>query len=135
MASSDHDSGVSEAPATTTTPFTIAARSTTSSKPAKHTRNIKTRRPVNPAKVSRKRSQRPTTPRASDDHSPLVAIPVGTIEIPEEEETSSEDSFKDSEAPEISALQTPGPESSVSQVSGKRTRAKTSVIHEYVTVP
>ncbi len=137
MTASDNDSGVSEAPATTTTPFTIAARSTTSSKPARHTRNIQTRRPVAPAKVPKRRRQRPSTPRPSDDHSSLLAIPVGTTEIPDEETEEKalyEDSSEDSEAPENSALQTPHPESSVSQGSGKRARAKTSVIHEYITV-
>ncbi len=53
MAHSDNDSELSEAPATTTTPFTIAARSvasTTGPKPASRTRNVATRRGVVPPK-------------------------------------------------------------------------------------
>ena len=51
MAPSDDESGLSEAPTTATNPFTIAAKSTASSKPpAKGTRNLEIRRGVVPPK-------------------------------------------------------------------------------------
>ena len=92
---SDDSSELSEAPTNATTPFTIAARSVASSagpKPAERTRNVATRRGVIPPKSSQKK---PTlqipTPRAPDDHSPLVPIPINVQESENVEEDLSED--------------------------------------------
>lgn len=133
MAYSDNESDLSEAPTTTITPFSIAARSTaSSSKPAQRTRNIAERRPVVPKAPPKPPKKRPAIPilRASNDHSPLTEIPIYVTGTPDEErETSAE---KES-TPEVSTLETPGPGSSVSQASGvKRTRPTTSSIHEFI---
>ena len=135
MAPSDVESELSEAPTTLTTPFTIAAKSTDSSKPpAKATRNILSRRPVVPPNQPKqiKKRPKPPTPRPSDDHAPLADIPIDIPERPDQEEKTSEDSSDDFD-PEIS--ETPGPGLSVSQASHssvKRPRAKTSTIHTHI---
>ncbi len=138
MAPSDDDSSLQEAPITTETPFTLAARSVASSKPANHTRNKNTRKGIMSPKKTRKRLN-PPTQRPSDDHTPLVQIPVIASESTQQEEELSEES--EAENPS----QTPDPGSSVSQpsqpssgltsglVSFKRSRAKTSAIHEFIT--
>ena len=132
MALSDNDSELSDAPTTLTTPFTIAAGSVASSKPAQHTRGVKDRRPIvpkNPPKPSQKQ-----TP-ALDNDAPLAEIPVRILEKETEEASSSDDLRLEDSAFKV-PLQTPGPGSSVSQASSsslKRPRGKTSAIHEYVT--
>ena len=137
MAPPDNDSELSETPTILKTPFNIFARSTASSKPAKHARDAVTRRPVVPSKSSQKRPT-PQVPilRASDDDSSPVTIPVSVAErsyiagVMDEERNSPEDS-----APDVSLLQKSGPRSSVSQASGtssKKPRAKTSHIHDYI---
>ncbi len=87
-----------------------------------------------PPKSSRKKpTPQTSTPRAPDDHSPLVPIPINVQDSEHTEEDSSEDPHTGT------SLQTPGPGSSVSYASEdlstsfKRPRAKTSGIHEYVT--
>ncbi|KAL9134097.1 MAG: hypothetical protein Q9175_004724 [Cornicularia normoerica] len=133
MAPSDDDPGLSESPTIVTTPFTIAARSTNS---AKYLWNAATQRAVVLSKSSQKRPAQVPTPQASDDDSSLVTIPSSLTEssdvadVMDEEIKSSEDS-----TPEVSLLPTPGPGSSVSQTSetsNKRSRAKTSHVHEYI---
>ena len=131
------DSEPSEAPATRITPFGIFARPTTFSKSAKQKRDAGTRRPMVPSKSSQKRpAPQVTILRASDDELSSATIPTSvaeksdTAEVIEAERKSPEDP-----APDVSFLQTPGPRSSVSQASGttfKKSRAKTSQIHEYI---
>ena len=133
MAPSDIESELSDV---RSNPFTIAARSTVSSKPpAQRTRNKNTRRGVMPPKISqpRKRPQ-PLTQRSSDDYTPLANISIDALERSNQEGELSDES-SNNDARNIS--QTPGPESSVSQSSQslfKRPRAKTSTIHQYITV-
>ena len=93
MAPNDHESELSEAPATLTTPLIIAAksaRSTVSSRSAKHTRKATTRRGLLPPKNSQKKPT-PQAPilRASDDHSRLAGVPVDVPERQNDEEESS----------------------------------------------
>lgn len=139
MTSNDDASELSKAPSNRITPFSIAAKTTTSShKPAKNTRNKETRRGVVPPKP--KPRKRPTkTSQISNNHSSLVAIPVKGAERPDEvdqKEDAEEGSSKDSTADSTSEVsQTPGPESSVSQAFeplGKRSRATTSLIHDHI---
>ena len=140
MAPSNDNSELSEAPTIITTPFSIAARSTTSSKLAKHARNAALRRSVVSSKSSIASQNRPAsqipTLRTSDHHAQLVTTPLSatgrsdTAGATGEVGESSEDSAQD-----VSSLQTPGMGSSVSQASGtplRRPRAKTSHIHEYI---
>ena len=137
MAHSDNESELSEAPTTATNPFTIAAGSVASTKIAKHTRNIDSRRPVVPGKTKPKATQQRIESRASDDYSPLVEIPTRPTERPDNEENASTSSESEDPNPTPASLQTPGSESSVSQRSEafrKRSRARTSTIHEYITV-
>ena len=135
MAPSDVESELSEAPTTLTTPFTIAAKSTDSSKPpAKATRNLLTRRPVVPPNQPKqtKKRPKPPTPRPSDNHASLADIPIDVPERSDEEEETSEDSNNNSD---LDISHTPGPGSSVSQTSHssvKRPRAKTSTIHTHI---
>ncbi len=89
-------------------------------------------------KKTRKRLN-PPTQRPSDNHTPLVQIPVIASESIQQEEESS----KESEAENPSQIPNPG--SSVSQpsqpssgltsglVSFKRSRAKTSAIYKFIT--
>lgn len=131
------DSDRSEAPTTLKTPFSIAARSTNFFKPTRLTWNVATRRPLVPPKSSQNRPD-PQAPilRTSDDHTPLVTTPISTTATSDiagvinVEGESSEDS-----TPDASLLQTTGSRSNVSQVPGssfKRSRTKTSHIHEYI---
>ena len=134
MTSSDHESELSKARTNVTNPFTIAAASAVpSDRPAKHTRNLKSRRGIIPPKSSQRR---PTTQapalRASDDHSQLVEIPIIATERPDiaDEEEEERESLRS--VTQIS--HTPAPSSSISQtVTGKRLRSKTSSIHEHIT--
>ena len=141
MATSDCDSELPEASTAVTTPFSIAtgsARSTVSSRVAKHTRNAATRRgPLPPKNSQKKRASQPPVLRAPDDHSQLTNIPVNVSEARnneevEDQEEEREESFE-AETDTESISQTPGPGSSVSQAF-KRPRAKTSYIHEHVTM-
>ena len=84
--------------------FTKAARSVTSSKPPYDTRYRATRKGIQPPKKPTGRN-RPSvsTQRPSDDHTPLVTIPIRASEREQHEEDLSEDNQV-----EIPA-QTPGP--------------------------
>ena len=99
MAPSGDESDLSESRTTISTPFSIAARTTASSKPpAKATRNIRSRRPIVPSIPRKSRKKRPATAvsRALDDHILLVTIPTDPIESPDKEsETSSSYTLSD----------------------------------------
>ena len=137
MAPSDSSS---EVPTILTTPFSIAARSTISSKLAKYTRNAALQRSIVSPKSSthsRKRapSPKPILPPA-DEPSDNVTVPVSIAErlniagAMNEQREPSEDS-----TPDVSSLQRTGLGSSVSQTAGtpfRKPRAKTSHIHEYI---
>ena len=133
MTSSDHESELSKARTNVTNPFTIAAASAVpSDRPAKHTRNHKSRRGIVPPKSSQRRptTQAPTL-QTSDNHSQLVEIPIISTERPEIADEEEEE--RESSESVIQALHTPAPSSSISQaVSSKRLRSKTSSIHEHI---
>lgn len=129
MAPSDSDSEPSKAPTTIMNPFSIFARSTSSSKSAKHSRNTATPRPVVPP-VPSKLSAKPFL----DDHTPHITAPTiltGNFDTAAEVEKER----RPSEVPAPDVFQTPDPRSNVSQASGttsKKARAKTSRIHQYI---
>lgn len=140
MAPSDSSSQLSEAPTILETPFSIAARSTTSSKLVNYTRNAALQRlMVSPkySKYSQKQIPSPTPILPSaDEPSGTVTVPItiaerlNTANAMDEQREPSEDS-----TPDVSSLQTTGLGSSVSQPSGipfRKPRAKTSHIHEYI---
>ena len=137
MTSSKPESELSLPPSTLINPFSIAARSQVSSKPANHTRHADTRRGILPSKLSKKRpTTQSSTPRALEDHTTLAIIPINVPETSNQEGEEEESSNNlDSEAFAQQSY-TPAPGSSASQVShfSKRSRAKTSGIYEYVTV-
>ena len=117
MTSSDHESELSKARTNVTNPFTIAAASAVpSDRPAKHTRNLKSRRGIIPPKSSQRR---PTTQapalRASDDHSQLVKIPIIPTERPDIVDEEEEE--RESLGSVIQTSHTPAP----SSVLGTRT--------------
>lgn len=140
MAPSHNDSKLSQAPIILTTPFSIAARSTISSKLAKYKRNAAVQKSIVSPKSSKSSQKRapslaPILP-PSDEHSKTVAVPSSVTErsdtavAMDEQREPSEDS-----TPDVSSLQTTGLGSSVSQPSGtpfRKPRAKTSHIHEYI---
>ncbi|KAL9068391.1 MAG: hypothetical protein Q9161_006228 [Pseudevernia consocians] len=139
MAPSNDNSELSDAPTIITTPFSIAARSTTSSKLAKHARNAALRRSVVSSKSSitsqnRPASQTPTL-RTSDHHAQLVTTPLSAGRSDTAGATGEVGELSEDSAQDVSSLQTPGMGSSVTQASGtplRRPRAKTSHIHEYI---
>ncbi|KAL9609359.1 MAG: hypothetical protein Q9167_005867 [Letrouitia subvulpina] len=160
---SDHESDLLETPSSLTTPFSIAARSTGSSVPAKHTRNFSTRRPVRPtlpksqarSSLTQDSSQTPSTIGRSLSTIPTAA--ESTRIVAEDENDDNEDEDKDNDQdrdgeygysdsssvidPQL--LQTSGLESSFSQSSSgspflkplpKRQRPKTSTIYQYCSI-
>ena len=144
MTSSDHDSDASKAPTTITTPFSIAARSGVSShKPAKNTRHIHHRRPVIPSQPRKPRILKEPRPLddlpASEQHTALATIPINVPESPDEASEEDGEERGTSSSSETESLYTPAPGSSISQKpseSGilKRPRARTSYIHDFVSV-
>ena len=139
MASSDNDtSEISSDPAPFIIPFTIAAGSTTSLKPAKHTRNSPARRPAVSSELpARRRLSSTSALQASDTlssldetHSSLTKRSDVAMEEEAEDEASSGDSTPDVPVPQPSVL-----EPTVSQTlrtSAKKPRTKTSHIHEHI---
>lgn len=144
MTQSDDESTLSTAPSTVSNPFSIAARSTTSSfGPQKNTRHRESRLPVVQKPVKSTPSHLLPRPRASDDYSPLATVPTmlsqsredadllaAELELEQELELQdNQSSFMDGPSP--------APGSSVSQNSGnstKYTRPKTSDIYSQVAV-
>lgn len=129
MTQSDDESVLSSAPSAVTTPFSIAAKSTTSSLgPQKNTRNRGTRIPVVQKSIKSPPPYLPPPPRAVNDYSSLQTIPtsqrtnadilVDAIEVDAmvEEPEQEQESFIDPDGTQN--LHTPGPGSSVSQSSG-----------------
>ena len=132
MGATNDESDLSDAPSTSINPFSIAAASVASTKVAKHTRNIHTRRPViSSAQASQKRRTLKTaTPQPSDDHRALADVPIEVPERSQELEVAFEPS-------EDSASQhrpeTPSNQSQASESSSafKRPRPKSSHIHQH----
>lgn len=133
MAPSDNESEVSK---DTIAPISVTTSSMTSSKPAKHMRNGAIQRPMIPLKFYQERPSQAAVSRASGIHSSLDMISTSAIEksdtthAMDDEEESEEDSTAVDRLNQISAS-----ESSVPQALGtpsKRSRAKTSHIHEYI---
>lgn len=144
MTQSDDESTLSTAPSTVSNPFSIAARSTTSSfGPQKNTRHRESRLPVVQKPVKSTPSHLLPRPRASDDYSPLATVPTmlsqsredadllaAELELEQELELQdNQSSFMDGPSPATG--------SSISQNSGnstKYTRPKTSDIYSQVAV-
>ena len=95
MAHSNDDSDLSDPPSTSRNPFSIAAESVASIRPAKHTRNISTRRPVVSANQASQKRRTPKTaiPQVSDDHRALAGVSIEVSERSQE----SEEAFEASE--------------------------------------
>lgn len=142
MALSDDESVLSETLSNFTNPFSLTAKSTTSSHPAKHTRNAATRRPAVSPKHSQKQlphSQATILQLSKDLPSPATygttplekpLATINTVNDLADDELPSGDSDLDI------SLQTSTPESSIfqsSRTSLKRSRPQSSPIHEHIT--
>ena len=137
MALKDDKLERSKASTTLTTPFSIAALSMTSSRPAKRIRNIATREAMLPPKSSQNRhSPQENSPQSSDDHPRRDAMPSSDAGSPViAGATTHDQESSENSSPDVSSPQPAAPRSIVSQVSRvsiKRSRAKTSRIHEYI---
>lgn len=132
---SDQESELSTAPTIQTNPFSIAARSTASSAPAKHTRNIASRRPILEAKQLSQKHSTTSQQRLSIDYTALATIPTA---IEDELKAKEDDDLSEDSATAISSSRLPqsGLKSSVSYSSTssiRKSRAKTSGVHKHCT--
>lgn len=133
---SDIESELSEVRAQLNNPFSIAARSTSSSVPAKHTRNFATRRPILPTPRSSqaKSSYPPASHQLPITSESLATIPT-SIRYTDNVADDEEDKDEDRDESEIQ-----GPESTFSRSSSsslifpKQYRSKTSLIHEHCSI-
>ena len=119
---SDNDSEILDAPSNLTTPFSIAAKSNISSVPARHIRNIATRRPILVPQLPMTRSPDVSTFEASSNQSSFSTMPTGIEERTKDAEfiNDEEESLENSAAGHSvinSPSQIPGPETGLSQSS------------------
>ena len=138
MSPNDNTSKLLKGPAPFITPFTIAAGSTTSPKPANHTQNSPAPRPAIPSEPpAKRRLPRPSALQASDNLSSLDEIHSSVTERSDVamDEEAEDEASSGASTPDVSMPQLPVLESTVSQslrTSAKKPRTKTSHIHEHI---
>ena len=120
MAPVDKEPELSKARTTFKNPFSLAARSTTSSKPAKDTRHAPNQSPA----AHNKSSRRPVPSERADTTSNSATETAEAEVLTEEDGGMAQDSI-----PDLSVSQAPGTASR----SSRRSRAKTSHIHRHIT--